>query len=524
MTIRVNMDRFDHGAISRHVDRICESDAFQASPKLCQVLRYLVEKTLSGEGTSLGQYAVADDVLGLGGQAASSRGAAARMQIGRLRKQLEAFYGSVGRDEPIRIEIPKRNFRLRFRPAAGGLEETPRARERTILGVIQLADLGIGNDHAWLPQTLTSELLMAFGAFSEIAITGPMKTMPAAGVDRGIDFFLTGGVRAQGSTAQLSLQLVSSQTGLQLWTRVVSFELTGDQTLPTGSWKLLVRIADELADETGVLACEEMRQTATKPAAELSVRETRLASWRFVLTGMPEDLTRARESAAAVVEAVPDCPTAMICLAMMELAAYLGDPRPSVRCPRVPLELLERAHSISPGDPWVSVHRGFALWMAKEPVGLEAICRGLDGRPSSGSFCGMLGSLMAVSGIDLARGEALLLEALARAPQPLYWYCHHAALCGFLRGDLDAMQRALDRIAVRVDPFSLVLRMVLASERGNRREACGLATMILEVMPEFAGCGEVMLRRLLHDDHVDRIATAVRPLGLGWFEAQPATA
>jgi hypothetical protein len=34
----------------------------------------------------------------------------------------------------------------------------------------------------------------------------------------------------------------------------------------------------------------------------------------------------------------------------------------------------------------------------------------------------------------------------------------------------------------------------------------------------------VMLRRLLHDDHVDRIATAVRPLGLGWFEAHPATA
>lgn len=120
--------------------------------------------------------------------------------------------------------------------------------------------------------------------------------------------------------------------------------------------------------------------------------------------------------------------------------------------------------------------------------------------------------------LDLARGEALLADAVARAPQPLYWFCHHLALCGFHRGDLVAMRSALARIVVRTDPFSLVLRMVLLTCEGDLAAARGLSRTILEVLPTFADSGEEMLRRLLHDDHVDAIAAALEPLGLGWFE------
>jgi len=513
------MGLFDQASITKHVARICDSDAFRAAPKLSRVLQFLATKTLEGGDDPLGQRVVAEEALGLNGEAAAAGSVAARMQVGRLRKQLEAYYEAAGRDEPIRIEIPKRNYRLRFRPAARDrAAASPRAKDRATLGLIELTDLGVGEGLAWLPRALTSELLVAFGPFLGLAVSGPLAARPIEAAAHGIDYFLIGGVRAEGETVHVSLQLLDGHSELQAWARSFSFAAAGPGALPAAGLAALRRIAEELADETGLIACEQMRQTAARPVEGLSVRETTLATWRYLMTGLPEDFHRARAAAAKVAATEPDSAAALVSYGMMELAAHLADPRPAVRCPSTPVELLERAHSLSPGDPWVMVHRGFALWIAKEPLGIEAICRSLDGRPASGSFSGMLGSLMVVSAVDLDRGEQLLGEAIERAPQPLFWYCHHAALAGFLRGDFEAMRRSLARIAVRTDPFSLVLRMVLAAIEGDRPAAGGLAMSILEVFPEFPLCGEVMLRRLLHDEQVDAIAAAVRPLGLGWFE------
>ena len=257
--------------------------------KLCQVLRFLAEKTLNERWRS-GQPARG------GGRGAGPGPAGVRIERGRCPDAggaaAEATRGLLRVGRPERADADRDSQAELPASVPGGDRRawTSRGPRSERSWVVQLADLGVGPDLAWLPQTLSSELITAFGAFSEIAITGLLKTIPTSGIDRGLDFFLAGSVRAEGTTVYLSLQLVDGQTGLQLWARVVSFDLAGRNTLPVGSWKALAEIADELADETGLIACHQMRQTATKPAAELSVREARLAFWWFTLTGMPEDL------------------------------------------------------------------------------------------------------------------------------------------------------------------------------------------------------------------------------------------
>ncbi len=510
------MEPLTEPAVRAAIERICDSHEFRAAPKLARLLRFLADKTFEPGDLPVGQRLVAEEVLGAGGNA----DVAARMQVGRLRRHLAAYYAAAGRDDDVRIEVPKRNYRLRF--VAGGTaarSASPRASERATLGVIEFADLGVGGDQSELAAMLARELIVALGPFRRLAVRGPLPQavleQPAAAA---VDFLLVGGVSVDGSSVRLSLRLLWGKTGLQCWAKAVALTQPTAGGLLEGAIAAIASLADELADETGVIACEGMRASASKPTDVLSAHEAVLAYWRFLITGSPDDLARGRHATATVATDLPDAASALAAAAVMGLAEYLSDPRPHLPCPREPLELLDRATGLSPGDPWVQVHRGFALWIAKEPIGLEAICRSLDGKPGSGSFQGMLGSLLAVTAIDLARGEALLAEALARAPQPLYWFCHHAALCGFLRGDLEAMQNALARIAVRVDPFSLVLRMVAAATVGDIDAARRLSRTILEVFPAFGEVGEVMMRRLLHDDHVDAIAAAVAPLGLGWFE------
>jgi len=518
------MEPFSPEEIRAHVERICDSNAFRAAPKLSRVLRFLAEQTLSGDSNSIGQRLVAERALGIEGGAGATAIVAARMQIGRLRKHLEDYYAGEGREDPLRVEVPKRNYRLRFRPPPSAAPEvSPRARDRAGLVVAEFHDLSASPESAWLQGALTRECIVALGTYQGLSVSGPLPADAVASVMQGAsridaDFVLVGDVRPEPQEAHVSLRLLERGTGQQLWARGFSCPLTAAGRLPAGDLPQLREAVDALADETGVVACEGMRRSVASRPECGSAYDTKLAAWRFLMTGVPADLERAAVAAAGLAEAVPDSPSALMHASMMQMAIHLGDSDPGAAFPREILALAERAFSLAPADPWVQAHRGFALWVGREPLVVEGICRSLDGRAGSPSFLGVLGSLMTVAAIDLERGEALLTECLARAPQPLYWFCHHAALCGFRRGDLDAMQHRLARISVRTDPFSLVLRMVLACERGDLDAARRLGRTVLEVTPDFPRFGEVMLRRLLHDEHVDAIAAALVPLGLGWFE------
>jgi len=518
------MDRFSPELIRDHIERICDSGTFRAAPKLSRVLRFLAEQTLSGDSNSIGQRLVAEQALGIEGNAGAPAIVAARMQIGRLRKHLADYYADEGQDDPLRVEVPKRNYRLRVRPPPSAAPEvSPRARDRAGLAVGEFHDLSATPESAWLPAALTRELIVALAPYQGLSVSGPLPADAVASVIQGTsridaDFVLVGNVRPEPQEAHVALRLLERGTGQQLWARGFSCPLTAAGRLPAGDLPPLTATIDALADETGVIACEGMRLTAAIRPECGSAYDTKLAAWRFLMTGAPADLERAAVAAAGLAEAVPDSPAALMHASMIQLAIHLGDSDPAAAFPREILALAERAFSLVPADPWVQAHRGFALWVGREPLALEGICRSLDGRAGSPSFLGVLGSLMTVAAIDLDRGESLLTECLARSPQPLYWFCHHAALCGFRRGDLDAMQQRLARISVRTDPFSLILRMVLACERGDLDAARRLGRAVLEVMPDFARCGEVMLRRLLHDGHVDAIAASLVPLGLGWFE------
>lgn len=500
------------------VERICDSDAFRAAPKLARLLRLLADQTRKGGEAPLGQKFVAEHVMAEADRDGRNAAVAVRMQVGRLRRQLEAYYHAAGSDDPIRVEVPKRNYRLRFAPAGPATRAAaPRPVERATLAVVEFVDVR-GGDLAWLPSALTRDLIVALAPFQQVAVRGPLpQSVLERPASAAADFILVGNVRDDRTIAHVSLRLLDGGSGFQCWAKSMGLPLAEEGVIRADGAAALAAVADELADETGVIACESMRTAAAKPVESLTAHEVLLALRRFLMTGGFEDLTIAREAAAASA-AGPESAATLTADAMTRLAAYLSDPFPQARCPRESLDLMERATSLAPGDLWVQVHRGFALWIAREPIGLEAICRSLDGRPGSGSFQGMVGSLMCVTGIDLSRGEALLVESIERAPQPLFWYCHHLALCGFRRGDLAVMRSALGRIAVRTDPFSLVLRTVLAARDGDLATARGLSQAVLDVFPAFTDVGEAMMRRLLHDDHVDAIAAALEPLGLGWFE------
>lgn len=107
-------------AVERQIEAILASRDFAAAPKMRALLRYVVDATLAGDAQRLKGYAIGVDVFERGPDFDPAIDPIVRVQAGRLRKMLEAYYSSAGQDDPIRIEIPKGGYAIVFVPRADG--------------------------------------------------------------------------------------------------------------------------------------------------------------------------------------------------------------------------------------------------------------------------------------------------------------------------------------------------------------------------------------------------------------------
>ncbi len=100
--------------IRAHLEMVIGSPLFNTSARRGQLLRYLVERTLAGEGSRMSEYAIGVDVLGRPESFDPRIESIVRTEMGRLRQKLKEYYSQAGADYPVVIELPLRSYAPRF--------------------------------------------------------------------------------------------------------------------------------------------------------------------------------------------------------------------------------------------------------------------------------------------------------------------------------------------------------------------------------------------------------------------------
>src|SRR5512142_1700580 len=98
------------------VERILHSETFRNSDVLRRLLRFLADKTISGEADQLKEYTIGIDALGKPSSYDPRQDSVVRIQVGRLRQKLAEYYRTEGKDDPVLVDLPKGRFRLYFEP------------------------------------------------------------------------------------------------------------------------------------------------------------------------------------------------------------------------------------------------------------------------------------------------------------------------------------------------------------------------------------------------------------------------
>src|ERR1700750_299359 len=120
----------DTEALSSHAERIRASGVLGRSPLMHRLFDFLLACSIAGKAPK--EIEVAVDAFGKGAEFDVSQDAMVRVYIHKLRRKLEEFYAGPGAAEPVRLSIPKGEYRFVIE-AATAAEPPPEDTELAML-------------------------------------------------------------------------------------------------------------------------------------------------------------------------------------------------------------------------------------------------------------------------------------------------------------------------------------------------------------------------------------------------------
>ena len=104
------MTEADVAALRAHAERLKASGVLGRSPLMQRLFDFLLECSIAGKAPK--EIEVAVDAFGKGAEFDVSQDAMVRVYIHKLRRKLEEFYAGPGAAEPVRLSIPKGEYRF----------------------------------------------------------------------------------------------------------------------------------------------------------------------------------------------------------------------------------------------------------------------------------------------------------------------------------------------------------------------------------------------------------------------------
>jgi TolB-like protein len=207
------------GAIERALDRVLSSSSFRKCVQLSRFLRFAVDEALAGQNGASKETCIGVEIFGRRPDYDPSIDPVVRVEARRLRRKLTEYYEGEGREDPVRIALPKGGYLPLF---AVGQETTQRS-----IAVLPFADRSPERTLEGLSDGLTARLIARLAACgghlrvvsstSVFQFKNQAQDARKIGVELNAGLILEGSLRRAGKQFRCDTQLVSCSDGLHLW-------------------------------------------------------------------------------------------------------------------------------------------------------------------------------------------------------------------------------------------------------------------------------------------------------------------
>jgi adenylate cyclase len=518
------------------LERILDSAEFRASDKQRRFLSFVVDETLENRASQLKGYTIAVTVYGRTEKFDPQVDPIVRVEAGRLRRALEHYYLTAGKNDPVRIKIPKGGYVPTFHPVrippSGAQTRTPEREDSPLttgpsVAVMPLINLTGDREQEYFADGLTEELTAELTRYQDFQVIASQSTMRfkgqkvdprEVGRDLGVRFLLTGSVRKDLKTVKVAIRLLDTSTAEQIWEESYKRDQTAAGLIAVQE-EIANRVIGAIADQYGLIKRRLSRESRKKAPADLKAYDAILRFYHYETELTPVAFEKALAAMEQATEIDPEYG-----LAWAMLGHLHADNHALGFCEiEAPLEkaltFARKGVALAPDNQFaqdaltlVYFHRGdkeLFLQHVEETIALN---------PNSPYIVGVAGWHMVHYG-EWDRGLALLKKGMKLNPYHPSWF-HLAPFMDYYR------RREYESAFAEALKFNFpelfwdpVMRAATLVQLGRQNEAKAAVSQLLKLEPDFATRGRSLISRYVKvDDLVDTIIEGLRKAGLADLE------
>lgn len=207
------------------LELVLASSMFNNAPRMCRLLRFLVEKAIAGAIRDTNEYAIGIEVFDRDPSTYSAgEDPIVRVQVGRLREKLKTYYSTLGAGSDIEISIPIGSYM----PVVQRINvANSDAKQRSMLAIHPFKCISHHGNGVPFTQGLDEELMhQLFKVFGNVIVPHSIVTAGAAdnggwslknASSIGVNHLLEGSVQLDSERIRASIRLVDVSAGCIAW-------------------------------------------------------------------------------------------------------------------------------------------------------------------------------------------------------------------------------------------------------------------------------------------------------------------
>lgn len=522
------------GDIRQQLEKILASPEFQSAPMLRDFLRFVVEKTLSGHAQEIKGYTVAIEVMGRKADFDAAKDTIVRIQGGRLRRALERYYLTIGGQDPIRIDIPKGAyvpaFHLAVRKEAEAEASTEALNEAVLtlppgpsMAVLPLLNLTGDRRQGFFADGLAEEITNELARYQDLRVIAFQSTLRwkgqkldarEVGRDLNIRFFLEGSIRKEARLIKITVRLVDTLNGLQVWGDHYQRMLRPDKLIALQE-EIAQKVAAKIGSEYGIIPRNLSKESRKKPPESLDTYEAILRFYQHVTVLDPETFGEALQALEKAVVREPECGLAWSLVALLYFMNYNLQFSPLKTPVEKALVFAKKAVSLDSQNQQVRTTMAFLHFFLNErDLFLVEAEKAIALNPNSPLLIGYLGWLLALYG-EWDRGLAIMGKGMELNPHYPGWFRMAPYFYFYYQGRyMEALQEA-QQFQMPQFFWDPLLRAASLGQLGREREAAQAVAELLRLKQDFSTNGPFLIGCYVKfDDLAFALLDGLRKAGL----------
>jgi adenylate cyclase len=517
-------------AVKAQLDRILQSPEFRAPLKQREFLKFVVHETLEGRASQIKAYTVAVAVYGRNTEFDPQIDPIVRVEAGRLRRALERYYLTAGKNDSLRLEIPKGGYVPTFRavqplkpkekPAGSNDSALPAGPS---IAVIPLINLAGDKEQDYFADGLTEELTAELARYQDFQVIASQSTMrlkgrrldsKKVGKDLGVQFLLSGSVRNDAKAVKVTIRLLDTATAEQIWGESYKRDLTAADLIAVQE-EITHRVVGTIADQYGLISRRLSAESRKRAPADLRAYDAVLRFYHYESELTPQAFEKALAALQQAVEIDPEYGLAWAMLGHLHADNHaLGFSEIKASLEKA-LAFAQKGVALSPQNQFardaltlVYFHQGDKRQFFQHVEQTIAL------NPNAPYVTGVAGWHMMLYG-EWERGLAMLKKGMKLNPYHPSWFHLATYMDCYRRGEYEkALAEAMkfNFPQLYLDPL---MRAAALAHMGKENEARTAVGELLKLAPEFAVRGKQLIGRYVKvDDLVDQIIEGLRKAGL----------